>query len=143
MLHQSGIKALNNSVYSLKRGNDFLHIAGVDDVAVGFDRMDVVESRLPEKGCAISLVHEPDYADISAKTGRFDLQLSGHSHGGQVVFPVIGPPILPRLARKYPTGLYKVKDMYQYTNRGLGMTPPYVRFNCRPEITVFTLESMV
>jgi len=141
MLAQAGIKDLNNSVYTLVRGDEKLHIAGVDDVMEHRSRMDLVLSQLPEEGCAILLAHEPDYAEFSAKTGRFDLQLSGHSHGGQVVLPIIGPPILPGLGRKYPSGLYKVKDMYQYTNRGVGMTKPYVRFNCRPEITVFTLLS--
>ena len=67
------------------------------------------------------MAHEPDYADVSALTGRFDLQVSGHSHGGQVVIPFVGPPILPHLGRKYPSGLYQVGNMYQYTNRGVGM----------------------
>jgi predicted MPP superfamily phosphohydrolase len=97
---------------------------------------------LPAEGCAILLAHEPDCADDSAATGRFDLQISGHSHGGQVSLPLIGPPVLPYLAQKYPSGLYQVGQMFQYTNRGVGMTPPYVRLNCRPEITVFTLESV-
>ena len=141
-LAQAGIRDLNNSVQTFSRGDSYFHVAGVDDVMVRYARLDIVESMLPEKGCAILLAHEPDYADVSAKTGRFDLQLSGHSHGGQVVLPIIGPPILPSLARKYPSGLYKVMDMYQYTNRGVGMSPPYVRFNCRPEITVFTLETV-
>ena len=141
MLSQASIKDLSNSVHTFERGNDRLHLAGIDDVMARYARMDLVESSLPDEGCAISLVHEPDFAEVSAKTGRFDLQLSGHSHGGQVVLPLLGPPVLPWLARKYPSGLYKVMDMYQYTNRGVGMTPPYIRFNCRPEITVFTLES--
>jgi predicted MPP superfamily phosphohydrolase len=59
-----------------------------------------------------------------------------------VVLPFIGPPILPYLGKKYPLGLYQVGDMIQYTNRGVGMTLPNVRFNCRPEITIFTLESV-
>lgn len=142
MLHRAGIMELNNSVHTLELGSEMLHIAGVDDVMERHARMDLVLSQLPEEGCAILLAHEPDYADISARTGRFDLQLSGHSHGGQVVLPFIGPPVLPNLARKYPSGLYKVMNMYQYTNRGVGMTTPYVRLNCRPEITVLTLESI-
>ncbi len=141
MLNKAGIKSLNNSVHTITRGDDKLHFAGVDDVLERHARLDLVLSQLPEEGCAILLAHEPDYADVSARTGRFDLQLSGHSHGGQVVLPFIGPPILPYLGHKYPSGLYRVKDMYQYTNRGVGMTTPYVRFNCRPEITVFTLKS--
>jgi predicted MPP superfamily phosphohydrolase len=142
MLRQAGIQELNNSVNTIKLGGERLHIAGVDDVMVRQSRMGVILSQLPDDGCAVLLAHEPDYADLSAETGRFDLQLSGHSHGGQVVLPFIGPPVLPSLARKYPSGLYKVKDMFQYTNRGVGMTPPYVRLNCRPEITIFTLEAV-
>jgi predicted MPP superfamily phosphohydrolase len=140
MLNKAGVNSLNNSVHTFERGDDKLHFAGVDDVMERHARMDLLLPQLPEQGCAILLAHEPDYADVSARTGRFDLQLSGHSHGGQVVLPFIGPPILPYLGHKYPSGLYQVMDMYQYTNRGVGMTTPYIRFNCRPEITVFTLE---
>jgi len=141
VLHRAGIKDLSNSVHTIVLGGKSLHIAGVDDVRERHARMDLVLSRLPAEGCAILLAHEPDYADVSARTGRFDLQLSGHSHGGQVVLPLIGPLVLPYLGRKYHSGLYKVKAMYQYTNRGVGMTSPYIRFNCRPEITVFNLKN--
>jgi predicted MPP superfamily phosphohydrolase len=141
VLNKAGINSLNNSIHTLVRGNDQLHFAGVDDVLKRHARMDLLLPQIPEEGCAILLAHEPDFADVSARTGRFDLQLSGHSHGGQVVLPFIGPPILPYLGHKYPAGLYQVVGMHQYTNRGVGMTAPYVRFNCRPEITVFTLES--
>jgi predicted MPP superfamily phosphohydrolase len=137
-----GILELNNAVYSLSNAGDLLHIAGVDDVWEGHHRLDLVLEKLPQAGAAILLAHEPDFADHSAETGRFDLQLSGHSHGGQVVLPFIGPPVLPYLGRKYPSGLYRVGEMWQYTNRGVGMARLEVRFNCRPEITVFTLESV-
>ncbi|MDH5508153.1 MAG: metallophosphoesterase, partial [Anaerolineae bacterium] len=117
-----------------------LHWAGGDDIWENQDRLDLVLEMLPEEGCAILLAHEPDFADTSAATGRFDLQISGHSHGGQIIFPVIGPPVVPWLSEKYPLGLYQLGEMLQYTNRGIGMVgPPHVRFNCRPEITVFTL----
>ena len=100
-----------------------------------------VMRRLPEEGAALLLAPEPDYADESVKAGCFDLQLSGHSHGGQVVFPLLGPPILPELGRKYHQGRYQVRDMIQYTSRGIGMVEPRVRFNCRPEIPIITLRS--
>jgi uncharacterized protein len=87
------------------------------------------------------LAHEPDYADISAATGRFDLQISGHSHGGQVIIPFIGPLVVPAYGEKYPLGQYQVGNMIQYTNRGVGTINPAVRFNCRPEITIFTLRA--
>jgi uncharacterized protein len=135
----AGVMVLRNSVTSIRRGNSKLHIAAVDDVLQGMERLDDVMKALPEDGPAILLAHEPDFAEVSAATGRFDLQLSGHSHGGQIVFPLIGPPVLPALGRKYPSGLYHLNDMYLYTNRGVGVTTINARFNCRPEITIFTL----
>lgn len=142
MLKDLQVQELTNQSLSLTRGGARLHIAGVDDVIWGRPRLQRVVEELPEEGAAILLAHEPDYADTSAKSGRFDLQLSGHSHGGQIVLPVVGAPVLPELGRKYPSGLYRVGNMYQYTNRGLGMTEPYIRFNCRPEIALFTLKGL-
>jgi uncharacterized protein len=141
MLRRAGVKCLVNQVHTVQRGAARLHLAGLDDVREGEPRLDKVLAQLPEQDCAILLVHEPDYADVSAETGRFDLQISGHSHGGQVVLPFIGSPVLPRMGRVYPRGLYRVGAMHQYTNRGIGMTPPNIRINCLPEITMFTLES--
>ncbi len=142
MIRDSGLTELNNKVYTLKRGDALLHLAGVDDYWERQDRLDEVLADLPGNACAILLVHEPDYADISAITGRFDLQISGHSHGGQVRLPIINRPItVPRYSIRYPVGQYQVGDMIQYTNRGVGTILPAVRFNCRPEITVFTLRA--
>jgi predicted MPP superfamily phosphohydrolase len=138
MLVESGIVELSNAVYSLERSGERLHLAGVDDITEQKDRLDLVLAQLPADGAAILLAHEPDFADTSAATGRFDLQLSGHSHGGQVVLPHFGPPVLPYLGQKYYSGLYRLGGMFQYTNRGVGMTRPAARINCRPEITLFT-----
>lgn len=137
----AGLLDLDNAVHTLRRGAARLHLAGVDDVCRQRDRLDRVLSALPADGAAILLAHEPDFADISAATGRFDVQLSGHSHGGQVALPGIGPLAWVRLARKYPRGLYQVEGMRLYTNRGIGSHFPRVRFSCRPEITIFTLAA--
>ena len=88
------------------------------------------------------LAHEPDYAEES-KRYPIDLQLSGHSHGGQVRLPFYGALILPYLGKKYPIGLAQAGAMWVYTNRGIGVVSPPVRFNCRPEITLLTLRSGV
>lgn len=140
-LERGGAVVLRNSVHTLQRDGQSLHLAGLDDVYEDYADLPALLARLPDAGGALLLVHEPDVADQSAASGRFDLQLSGHSHGGQVVLPLIGPPVLPHLGKKYPSGLYRVGNMFQYTNRGLGMTVPPVRFNCRPELTLLTLES--
>jgi uncharacterized protein len=141
VLQTTGILELRNSVHTIKRGDSALHLAGVDDIARHRDCLDVVLDRLPNDGAAILLAHEPDFADVSAPTGRFDLQISGHTHGGQIRLPLLGTPLLPSYGKRYPAGRYQIGDMIQYTNRGLGMIRPYIRFMARPEITVFILEA--
>jgi predicted MPP superfamily phosphohydrolase len=138
---ESGINDLSNRVLTLHRGADQLHIAGVDDVLENLADLDRVLEQIPAEGEAILLAHEPDFADISASSGRFSLQISGHTHGGQVVLPWVGPPILPPRGRKYPSGRYQINGMVQYTNRGVGTTSIQLRLNCPPEITVFNLLS--
>ena len=140
VLAASGVIELHNAVLTLRRGGESLYLCGVDDLKEGAPRLDLALERLSEEGAAVLLAHEPDFADESAATGRFDLQLSGHSHGGQVGVPLLRYPFLPKLSRQYPIGLYRVGDMFLYTNRGLGAHPRF-RFNCRPEITVFTLRA--
>lgn len=142
ILQQAGIIELENSVQTLQRSGQSLHIAGVDNATVGRASLDAVLDQLPTDGAAVLLAHEPDFADLSAPTGRFDLQLSGHAHGGQVRLPGLKrPPILPTLGQRYPVGRYQVGKMVQYTTTGLGMIPPHVRLNARPEIVILILES--
>jgi len=139
-IREAGLTELLNGVLTLKRGDAALHIAGIDDVMEGRSRLDLVLGDLPEDGAAILLAHEPDFADVAAATGRFDLQLSGHSHGGQVRVPLLGRAVLPPFSQRYTRGLHEVGGMLLYTNRGLGTIHARVRFGCRPEITTLTLR---
>lgn len=143
MLFSCGITDLTNTVFTLSREGENLHLCGVDDVWEGNVRLEDVLNLLTDDSAAILLAHEPDFANTSAATGRFDLQISGHSHGGQVVIPFYGAPILPYLGQKYPGGLYKIGDMFQYTNRGAGTGVLPVRLNCPPEITLLILNGDV
>jgi hypothetical protein len=140
-LEEAGVIELRNDVYTVGRENARLYFAGVDDICVGEDRLDQVLEKLPSDGPAILLAHEPDFADVSSATGRFALQLSGHSHGGQIVLPIVGPPFRGSHAKKYPLGRYQVGSMVLYTNRGLGANTFWLRINCAPEITLVTLRS--
>jgi predicted MPP superfamily phosphohydrolase len=140
-VREASVTELLNGVHTLRRGKAALHVAGIDDVMEGRSRLDLVLRDLPDSDAAILLAHEPDFADVSAATGRFDLQLSGHSHGGQVRVPLLMRLALPPFSQRYTSGLYKVGSMLQYTNRGLGFVNMRLRFLCRPEITVLTLRS--
>ncbi|MBF2062914.1 MAG: metallophosphoesterase [Calothrix sp. C42_A2020_038] len=141
VMAKTNVVNLDNTYSIVQRGAAKLYIAGVDDVWAGKASLDQVLKNLPDDGAAILLAHEPDFGDISAATNRFDLQLSGHSHAGQIRIPFFKPPILPELGQKYYSGLYQIGSMKLYTNRGLGMTAVHLRFACRPEITVLTLRS--
>lgn len=140
IMRAAGIVDLNNQTHSLYRLSARLHFGGIDSSYYQKDQLNQVVAKLPDEGAAILLAHEPDFADKSAKTGRFDLQLSGHSHGGQV--RLFNQPLLPvPHGMKYRSGLYHVGRMIQYTNRGLGTGTLPLRLNCLPEITVFTLRT--
>lgn len=147
-LEKVGVQELYDSAHTLTRGDAMLHLVGLDDlwpesdlllpVSVHADRLQTILETVPQEGAIVLLVHEPDFADVAAATSRIGLQLSGHSHGGQVRIPLLGSPVVPPLGEKYVAGLYTVGPMLHYTHRGLGMVSPQVRFNCRPEIAVFT-----
>ncbi len=136
------IRVLRNEHVSLQVGASRLYVVGVDDAWVGADDPERAFGGIPNDAVRIVMMHEPDAVEWMPMGPR-TLQLSGHSHGGQVRLPLIGPPLLPYLGRKYDAGLYRVNDGWLYTNRGLGMISPPLRLNCRPEITVFTLTGHV
>jgi uncharacterized protein len=138
----SNIKLLNNAVHSIDRQGSLLNIAGVDDVWFHRANLPQTIAQLPNTGANILLAHEPDFGDIAAASFRFELQLSGHSHGGQIVLP-FAPRVTPPWGRKYINGLYQIGVMQLYVSPGVGTTgPPKARFNCRPEISVIVLHHL-
>lgn len=138
-LQEARIPMLVNEGVTLDVGGAPLHLAGLDDGWSGNPDLDAAMDNAPANATTILLMHEPDLADEYALEPRIALQLSGHSHGGQIRLPIIGPPVLPYLSWKYDMGLYRVGDMWLYTNRGIGVTNEPYRYNCRPEITEITL----
>ena len=147
ILSNGGFRVLINEQEILRREDQEIRIAGVDDMFLGKPNLQValqsgsLESD-EQQPFTLLLSHAPDYAD---KASRFaiDFQISGHSHGGQVRLPFIGALETPRFGRKYVQGLNKVKgsQLLVYTNRGIGTTHLPIRFFCRPELTVFTFLS--
>lgn len=82
----------------------------------------------------IFLMHYPAWV---RKVGKFDLLLAGHSHGGQVRLPLYGPLIVPFGVDEFDLGMFQTASGPLYVNPGIGWFPVPIRFNCRPEITVF------
>lgn len=139
---KSDIVDLSNDVCILEKEGDKVNLAGVDSCTVCADNLDKVLAKLDKDVPTILLAHEPDFAQESSQTGRIDLQISGHSHGGQFIIPKFETtPFRGPNSTKYPVGLYKVKDMIQYTSKGLGTNSFRIRINCKPEITIITLKN--
>lgn len=138
-LRATGIKVLANQSIAIERDGGRFWLSGVDDVMGKTADLDATLRTVPADEAVVLLAHEPDYADHVSRYA-VDLQLSGHSHGGQVRLPFIRPLYLPSLARKYIWGLYKIGGLTLYTNPGLGTVDIPVRLNCPPEITLLTLR---
>lgn len=146
-LQETPVQLLRNQAVQLEEG---LWIAGVDDIWSGRPDLRAALAPVPEKSIILLMAHEPDYFDrVIQQEAPVAVQLSGHSHGGQVRLPRLDAkgrwvtsyaPILPRLGQRYPIGLRRIGQRQIYTNRGLGVWPLPFRFNCRPEITFFTLQ---
>jgi uncharacterized protein len=87
----------------------------------------------------ILLMHYPAWAK-QLRGRKFDLLLAGHSHGGQVRIPFYGPVVLPFDVGEYDLGLFQTPAGPLYVNAGIGYLANFnVRFNCRPELTVFEI----
>ena len=140
-IDQERLPLLVNQGVPISVGKSTLYLASLDDGWSGKPDLAGAMADWSENAITVLLMHEPDLAPRYAVDGRIHLQLSGHSHGGQVRLPSYGPLILPYLAWEYPMGLYNVNGMWLYTNRGLGTTNVPVRVNCAPEITELTLVS--
>jgi predicted MPP superfamily phosphohydrolase len=138
ILQNRGMRVLRNEAVPLDKRGNRMWIAGVDDVLEGTADLPQALRDVPRNETTILLAHEPDFADYVAEY-NVSLQLSGHSHGGQIRLPFVGPPYLPVLARKYPWGLRRIGGLYLYTNCGLGTIEVPIRWNCPPEVTFIRL----
>ncbi|KKO50945.1 metallophosphoesterase [Paenibacillus sp. DMB20] len=138
---KAGFTVLRNENIILSRKGHTIAVAGLDDWLLGMPDPDKALKGIPEHMYTVLLVHEPDYADIAVNY-PFDLQLSGHSHGGQIRLPGIGEVITPPGSKTYIQGLYEVgrSGMPLYVNRGIGMTRLPFRFLCKPELSIITLK---
>ena len=138
-LTAAGIKVLDNASVAIEQDGARFWLSGVDDVMVGGSDLDAALRKIPAEEPTVLMAHEPDFADHVSRY-PVDLQLSGHSHGGQVRLPFMPPLYLPDLAKKYVAGRYSIGHLTLYTTRGIGTVGLPVRFNCPPEITLLSVR---
>ncbi|PFZ71933.1 metallophosphoesterase [Bacillus toyonensis] len=143
-MEEAGFSVLVNEVQKIKVGNGkYITISGLDDFLLGKPQIDATLRHVRQQDFNMLLVHEPDVVDKVA-CYPVDFQVSGHSHGGQVQIPFIGPLITTKLAESYVEGMYELegknKPLHLYVNRGIGTTRMPVRFWSVPELSVFVLK---
>lgn len=134
----TGIRILTNEAVEIDTGRGPLWLVGVDDALLGSARLEESFAGVPADAARIAMWHEPDLAEQVEPYGPF-LLLAGHTHGGQVRLPVLGPVATPKMGKRYISGRHRFGDMTLFVSNGIGMYRPPVRFNCPPEVVVFTL----
>ena len=136
ILSDGGINLLGNS----SQESNGLNFIGLDDYyGPNFDPKSVM-SQHDDQQANLVLCHNPDVCDLDVWSDYKGWILAGHTHGGQCKPPFLDPPVLPIKNKKYISGEIDLEDgRTLYVNRALGHLWQ-VRFNVRPEITLFTLE---
>jgi hypothetical protein len=136
-----GIRILRNDAVALEKEGRSLYLIGVDDYWEDSYNLSLATRGIPRNACRILLSHNPDVNEDIARQGEpIDLVISGHTHGGQIVLPVLGfPYLLSPFGQKYRAGLVRDGERQSYISRGLGAYLAPIRLNCPPDVSILTL----
>jgi predicted MPP superfamily phosphohydrolase len=140
-LEAAGVQVLRNRGVLLEKDGAGLWLCGVDDP--WSDRLDLQAALRgrPEGAATVLLSHQPNTWPLAQAAG-VHLQLSGHTHGGQLAMLWLHRSLsLARLITPFVAGLYRAGESYLYVNRGAGSVMPLARIGARPEVTELTLVS--
>lgn len=136
VLESCGVTMLTNESAQLR---DDLWVAGIDDILLGKQDVPTSFAGIPNGSRVIAMWHEPDRAEWLVPYDPI-IMLSGHTHGGQVRIPGLGPLASPKLGKRYVAGKFSIDGMLLYVSRGIGMYRPPVRLFCRPELVVLRVD---
>lgn len=139
-LEHNRIAVLNNANTTLRRGSDVLQLSGIDDWSWAGTNWPRALYGLDQKRPTVLLSHQPRVLDL-AESEKVGLIISGHTHGGQIDLPLIGPPARFATAElKYAQGLFRRGETQLYVSRGTGVIGLPLRLGVRPEIAVLRLR---
>ena len=140
-MRDANVRLLINQNVTLVRGGDRLYLAGINDPYTGGDDLPGALKGVPPESCVILLSHTPDIIAEAMERG-VSLVFAGHTHGGQISLPLLGPPVvLSRYGSRYAHGLFQERNTAMFVTRGVGEIAPWIRLNCPREIAVLTLRS--
>jgi predicted MPP superfamily phosphohydrolase len=140
-LERMGVKMLVNEAWEVRGDQGSAWFIGLDDpYYFGCDDLPSALKGVPHEAFKILLVHTPELIEDAHRNG-VSLYLCGHTHGGQVCFPLIGPLVVNvSCPRRYTRGVWQYQNVQGYTNAGVGSAPIPFRFRCPPEIGLIELR---
>jgi hypothetical protein len=136
----AGAEIMHNRHRLIRRGAAALAVGGVDDFTHGAVRpRDALRDVAPDVP-RVLISHNPDLIEYLPADLRVDLMLSGHTHNGQVHWPIIGPLTVPsQFGRRYMHGLRRVGERWIYVSAGVGSSAMPLRLGNPPELPVLRL----
>jgi predicted MPP superfamily phosphohydrolase len=138
-LAQAGITVLANEARAT--ASDGLYVVGVDDPATRRDNLELAMAYVPEDACTVVLAHSPDVV-LRLSARRPSLVLAGHTHGGQIRLPHVGPVLtLSQVPRHLTMGLVSYQGVPLFVSRGIGYSGLYLRLGSPPEAALLTLRA--
>lgn len=130
----------NRSILIRNKGSEAIGLVGLDSQLLGSPDISGAFANVSPNSFNIVVSHTPDIAD-SLPADQVDLQVSGHSHGGQVYFPVFGAFYTAPYAEVYNKGKYKIEDKFTLdVMNGVGTTKADIRFLSDPEVVIYRLQ---
>jgi uncharacterized protein len=141
LVARAGAEVLLNRHRLVRRGASGLAIAGVDDLTHGAVRFDDALGGVPGGTPVVLLSHNPDLVEYLPRGARVDLMLAGHTHNGQIHWPLIGPLSVPsQFGGRYLHGLHRVDGTWLYVSAGVGSAAIPIRWGNPPEVPVLRLD---
>ena len=140
-LEAVGVTVLENDNLSLEIGGELVRLVGIDDAWMGLARLDQALPPAEAAGFRLLLSHTPDGL-LHERAGEVDLALCGHTHGGQIRFPLVGAPVrhAQSVGRHAAAGLLRISGVPTYVSRGFGTTMLPFRLGALPELSVLELR---
>jgi predicted MPP superfamily phosphohydrolase len=139
-LARQGILEITNRGIWVERNGSKIYLAGFDDATIGSPDIPAGLSDATSGAIILALTHSPALVD-RLKDPRIRLVCCGHTHGGQINLPLIGPPIIPKGCGNYAVGLIQSPNAKVFVSAGIGVAYAPLRFRCPPEISMLTLTA--
>jgi predicted MPP superfamily phosphohydrolase len=145
MLREEGVTVLDNRAVSFEAGQDRLWLVGVDECSLKRDDLTMALADIEPPGYRLLLAHNPIIIKKIKKEDQIRGVLSGHTHGGQICLPLIGPISLPAgsFLRTYIAGEYTLQEgqLKLFVSKGVGTSALPFRLLARPELHILTMKS--